>query len=439
MKSYIIRFAVFIAMYVLLALAAGKVGKSITEKRVSARNVVVQRITNSIENELADGADEDTAADTVFYGKIAYWESLYGADQCPYKLRVILFDSGSNPDISGDVSGDTIICGIYDDDVLIGLAEYRFAVNVYSKMMMLIYAVIGAGAAILLISGVWVINRIVMPFNRLSEYPEKLSRGNTEKLPQSDSRFFGRYIWGMNMLSDKLEKDRQTISNMFIERQKFITTLVHGIKTPAANIKLLSEAIATGLYDPEGKVNVKDAELAARIEKNAGDIEQLVKQVLDNSTNEIFDFEPVTEPFYRSCLENYIREEYTDALNVRRIPFEIKNIGDPMIDSDMNGICRILRQLMDNAVKYGDGTGITVTMDKNDDGHFIAVMNRGDPLPDSELPFVWGSLWRGSNSGNIKGNGVGLYEARLIAKKLGGDLYMRTAENFTEVVLFLPL
>jgi hypothetical protein len=65
----------------------------------------------------------------------------------------------------------------------------------------------------------------------------------------------------MNMLSDKLENDRKAIRRISDEHQNLVTVLVHGIKTPAANIKLLAEAIATGLYDPEGKINEKDAEL----------------------------------------------------------------------------------------------------------------------------------------------------------------------------------
>jgi signal transduction histidine kinase len=93
---------------------------------------------------------------------------------------------------------------------------------------------------------------------------------------------------------------------------------------------------------------------------------------------------------------------------------------------------------MDNAIKYGDGTGIFLKMEKNDEGHFITVANNGKPLPDSEISYVFNSLWRGSNSKNMRGSGVGLYEARVIARALGGDIRMRTGENRTEVVLFLP-
>ena len=94
---------------------------------------------------------------------------------------------------------------------------------------------------------------------------------------------------------------------------------------------------------------------------------------------------------------------------------------------------------MDNAIKYGDGTGITLSFEKNDEGHFITVSDNGKPLPETELSFVFNSMWRGSNAGNVKGNGIGLYESRFIARKLGGDIRMRTGDNLTEVTLFIPV
>ena len=123
---------------------------------------------------------------------------------------------------------------------------------------------------------------------------------------------------------------------------------------------------------------------------------------------------------------------------MNRIPYNLKSEGNPIIKSDKDGIFRILRQLMDNAIKYGDGTGITLSLEKNEEGHFITVKNNGEPLPDTEVVFVFNSMWRGSNSSGVSGNGVGLYEARLIARKLGGDIRMKTGENCTEMVLFIP-
>lgn len=431
--------ALLVLLFLLIAVGVNVYGRKLSTERSSARNVVVQRIAAAMEQELAEsGHDAEACVQTVFYARKSEWDALYGNANSPDSVRMIPLDSAAEQRIS-TAAGMQISC-IYLDGKLYGIAEFCFENSVYDNMLWLSDLCIILCALVTAAYAFWISKTILAPFSRLAEYPERLSKGIlTEKLPEKKNAFFGRYIWAMNMLADKLEGDREAIRRLSLEREQFITALIHGIKTPAASIKLLSEAISTGLYAPDGKINEKDAELAGRIEKNADEIEQLVTKVMESATNEIFDYEPHRDCFYRSRLESFLREEYTHRLKVSRTALHIENVGDLLIDSDYDGICRILRQVMDNAIKYGDGVDITVKMEKTDEGHFITVSNSGEPLPDSELPFVWGGFWRGSNAKNIRGSGVGLYESRLIARKLGGDIRMRAGEHCTDVTLFLPL
>ena len=66
------------------------------------------------------------------------------------------------------------------------------------------------------------------------------------------------------------------------------------------------------------------------------------------------------------------------------IPFETDIRTDAMIRSDMDGVLRMIRQLMDNAIKYGDGTRMSLIIDKREEGAFITVRNNGTPLPQSQ-------------------------------------------------------
>ena len=454
MKRFWINIFIPVIVIILLAVLMNVVGKNITEKEFSERNVVAGRINSEIEAELAgleltlEKEVEETLYDKVFLGKRDEWKSLYGSDNCPSDIKIVmLYDQMSgqtenqtlNQSERLDIRSGSVIKGIYLNDELTGFVEYEFDSSVYSKLLLLMNIALAIAAVIILIYGLWIRSRLILPFNDLSDYPERLSKGQlTEKLPEKKDKFFGRYVWSMNMLSDKLERDRQTIGKMSIERQKFVTTLVHGIKTPTASIKLLAEAIATGLYDPEGRINEKDAELAGKIQKNASDIEDLIEKVMEEGTTAVFEYDPEVEPFYREEIIKFIDKEYSNKLRMNRIPYNLESEGNPIINSDKDGIFRILRQLMDNAIKYGDGTGITLSLEKNEEGHFITVKNNGEPLPDTEVVFVFNSMWRGSNSSGVSGNGVGLYEARLIARKLGGDIRMKTEENYTELVLFIP-
>lgn len=111
--------------------------------------------------------------------------------------------------------------------------------------------------------------RILRPFHHFSEYPLRLSREEiSQKLPETKSR-------------------------LLRERQVLLTTIAHGIKTPVVNIKLYASAIATGLYQPDGKVNEKDAKVAEKIDKNADEITALVRELLETKEVEFVVFAAV--------------------------------------------------------------------------------------------------------------------------------------------------
>lgn len=136
--------------------------------------------------------------------------------------------------------------------------------------------------------------RILRPFHHFSEYPLRLSRGEiSQKLPEIKNRLFGKFIWGVNMLGDKLANDKKQIDRLLRERQVLLTTLARGIKTPVVNIKLYASAIATGLYQPDGKVNEKDAKVAEKIDKNADEITALVRELLETKEVEFVVFAAV--------------------------------------------------------------------------------------------------------------------------------------------------
>ncbi|MBP5431252.1 HAMP domain-containing sensor histidine kinase [Ruminococcus sp.] len=438
MKAYVKWTAIVLLLFLAAAFAFNRSGISMTQKKKQARNIVTQRITHEIEVYLAENNDTDdrNVEASVFFSRKEEWDSLYGKDSSPDTVQIYLLGEGTDLPMQGGY--DVQIQKLYNGTDLAGVVEYHFSSSVYDEFVTVMNVCLSVCGLFLVGTLLLLYKRVIVPFNRLSDYPERLSKGQiTEKLPVTKDRFFGRYTWAMNMLSDKLEQDRQTLRRFTIERERFVTALVHGIKTPTSNIKLLCEAISTGLYAPDGSANEKDAELAAMIEKNTDDIEEIINRVMNESASVIYDYDPEAKPFYRNELIRFLREEFANRLTVKRIPFHIVSDGNPIIKSDIDGVCRILRQLMDNAIKYGDGTGITVTFTKQDEGHFITVSNQGHPLPESEVHFVFNSLWRGSNADGINGNGIGLYEAKLIAKKLGGDIRMRTEAQETFVTLFL--
>lgn len=317
-----------------------------------------------------------------------------------------------------------------------GFIIFEYADNSFAARLIIINTILLVLLALIVCYALFIYKKIIKPFEELTEYPERLSRGlNTEKLPESKNRFFGKYIWGMNMLGDVLQNERKKNLRLIKEKLTLTSTFAHGIKTPVTNIKLYSNAIQTGLYTDD--INKSNIEIAKKIEKNADDIQALVTKLLDTSTQSIFEYEPVITDFYLKEIRDTIYKEYDNQFKIKKIPYSIEIKDNPILKTDKTGLLRILFQLIDNAIKYGDGTGIFIKMERQEKSFYFSIKNNGEAIEEKEIPFIFNSFWRGSNAQNTEGQGIGLYEAKQIANKLGGDLLVNITENAFEIILIL--
>ncbi|MBR5648727.1 sensor histidine kinase [Pseudobutyrivibrio sp.] len=355
----------------------------------------------------------------------------------PEKIEVF-YEKDGNMKIIGGADNTYLFPLEGKEGEVIGFVVYGYKSTVTKQMLFL--AEISAFVFFIpVFIAAFIINKkILRPFQEFSDYPEKLSKGLvSDGLPETKSRLFGRYVWGMNMLGNKIDEDKREIDRLLFDRKQFISTLAHGIKTPVSNIKLYSEAIETGLYR-DGNPDPKDSEIAAKIKKNADDIAELAGKILDDPGSLQSKYSPEIENFYLDEIRSRVVEDFQNRCNVNNIPFAIELSGNPLVNSDINLVIKCLTQFIENAIKYGDGTGIKLKCFRQDDMMFYSVINNGVTIDSREIPYVFNCYYRGSNSYNHEGSGIGLYEAKSIAKALGGDIIMKIWENTTEVLMYIP-
>ena len=95
---------------------------------------------------------------------------------------------------------------------------------------------------------------VLKPFNRLINVPYELAKGNLSiPLKENKSRFFGNFVWGLDLLREKLENQKKEELNLQKEKKTLILSISHDIKTPLSSIKLYSKALSKGLYESEDK------------------------------------------------------------------------------------------------------------------------------------------------------------------------------------------
>ena len=91
--------------------------------------------------------------------------------------------------------------------------------------------------------------KIIKPFEQMQSLTEELAKGNLSVPVKAEkSKFLGRFLWGMDMLRETLESNKEKELALQKEKKTLILSLTHDIRTPLSAIRLYAKALAEGLY-----------------------------------------------------------------------------------------------------------------------------------------------------------------------------------------------
>lgn len=293
---------------------------------------------------------------------------------------------------------------------------------------------IGMAAGLLLTVGVFIYigMKVIKPFDKMSSLTQELAKGNlSAPIKEERSRFFGKFLWGMDMLRENLEDSKTKNLEYQKEKKTMLLSLSHDIKTPLSAIQLYSKALSEGLYDTEEKKQEALAGILSKTEEIRGYVDEIYnlsrEDFMELSVN-------VGEVYLQEVMEG-ITAYYKDKLSVIHTEFEIGEYDNALLSADKDRLVESLQNLMENAIKYGDGRKISISFSEEEDCKLITVENTGCTLEEGEINNIFDSFYRGSNTTNIQGNGLGLYIVKQLMTKMDGDVFAEKEDDVFKVTL----
>ena len=350
---------------------------------------------------------------------------------------------------SYDIEKYPHITGVFTDDDIYRSDEHYLIIEAGETLYRVEYTVgngqygIAAvncvlGALFLLLTGLlyYIRRHIIIPFNRLSDVPKELAKGNLAvPISEEKSRFFGEFTWGVNLLRESIENSRKKEITMQKDKKLLLLSLSHDIKTPLSAIKLNAKALAKGLYKNEEKQRIA----AENINTRADEIEHFVRELSKAVSEDFMSFEVIPGEEFLSVIITKIYARYAPQLSMSGTELLIRKYDDCILSCDPNRLAECFQNLIENAIKYGDGRRIEIGCDKMDGCELITVSNTGCTLEAKELPQIFESFHRGNNADKVQGNGLGLFICKRVMSLMGGEVFADIRNGCFFVTLVVKL
>jgi signal transduction histidine kinase len=322
----------------------------------------------------------------------------------------------------------------YEGEKLLGYLRFDYAsLNSDSSILLKVELALLTLAAIVIFVLLYVRNSILRPFNVLSEMPYELSKGNLkEDIKESKDKFFGKFVWGINVLRENL--DHHKIKELKLEKEKklLLLSISHDIKTPLNTIKLYAKAIEEEVYN----TNEKKISAARQIQEKSLEIESFVREIIKTSSEDILEIEVKNSDFYLKELIDKVTKVYKEKCSLKMIDFIVEEYSNKLIKGDLERALEVIGNIIENAFKYGNGKEIKISFYEEDYCQLIKIYNSGETLSQNEFNHIFDSFYRGSNAQDKPGNGLGLYICKAIMEKMDGEIFAqceREGMSFTLV------
>lgn len=207
---------------------------------------------------------------------------------------------------------------------------------------------------------------------------------------------------------------------------ELIATVAHELRSPLTSVKGFT---ATLLAKWERFTDDQKRLMLETVDADANRVTRLIAELLDISRIDSGRLEVRRQPVdIATAVARHVQALTANGQAPDRF---LVRVASPLPDlwADPDKIDQILGNLLENAVRHGEGTvtievapapaGATATKNDNEMGTAVTVTDEGPGIPEDSMRRVFTRFWRGSKRG---GTGLGLYIVKGIVEAHGGTI-----------------
>ena len=240
-------------------------------------------------------------------------------------------------------------------------------------------------------------------------------------------------------LRDQVKLRNTEISKLVDMKDEFLRNITHESNTPMTGIISMCDVLYS-CYDQldnnQIKQTIKDI-------VNSGDrLKSYVNSIVDLSklTSNKYDLTKEDVNLGKLVKERTIlyKKVFSDEAKKQKFIFNIKS--DFIVNCDKYYITQTIDNLISNAVTYGRGKPITISLEREEDGSIIfSIKDKGIGISKVELISIFDKFSVGSKTKTpAGGRGVGLALCKSVLEAHGGNISATSGEKGSTFTFMLP-
>jgi signal transduction histidine kinase len=222
-----------------------------------------------------------------------------------------------------------------------------------------------------------------------------------------------------------------------IRREQTISIVKHDLYSPLTMIRNTVDRMSK---EAAADLPLREYDLA-NLDYSSFFATNLVSQ-LDPSSDPFGDYDPEPTLLEGDILARVVSMLRPFAWEHSKMKIEFDNIRViPRLNVDRDMVERAIHNLLVNAIKYGDPkTTIQVAGRKSQAGYCIDIKNDGIGIEADEAPLILQQHYRSPRAKEVgMGLGLGLFIARSVMLKHGGNVFLTKRKGPTIFSLFFPV
>ncbi len=205
-------------------------------------------------------------------------------------------------------------------------------------------------------------------------------------------------------------------------RSEVMATLSHELRTPLATIKGYATAL---LLEEMSWSEDKRQEFLRLIDEECDNLQGMISEVLDSALIDVGQMNIEYQPVHLARLAQEMAEDMQRRTDRHRLVVDFP-ANFPIVDADPRRLKQVLRNILDNAIKYSPSGGLVILHgEARPTDVVVSVADQGVGISPEDLIPLFEKYFRvkSATGYHVAGTGLGLPVARAIVEAHGGRIW----------------